>query len=421
MCFDEVVMPTIKSHKLFVRRFYKLRFYRPSNTTAFLAAFIVAVIAFVWLPGLTTPTKANQRHRHHDKAASNVKTGDFFSVARGADTAKGVDLAQPLRVRWQIETNEISDLSPTVEAEVFYVPLAPNSIIAIEAASGNALWRTDLGGEMSASPIADKRAVYVASRTSVEKKDGNQSSSLRAFSAKTGLALWTKAIDERAVAVFEFPDSVAVVGTRGTITAHDKTTGNVLRSNKLNTNGVRGAITAKDKIYILTDKQIYAVSTVTSETSLLYQTLVDVKSVAVGERHLFVATNDNRVAAIELSSKRSVWSFGLKADIQFLTAANNRLVVATADGFVYGHELERGARAWKRRLEGRVTARPVAFGDDVILSPRASEFCVILNTTNGRVQNLLPVGDDGNVVASPAISRNILLITTRRRLKAFGN
>lgn len=399
-----------------------MRFYRPSNTTAFSATFFVAAIAFAWLSGLTTSSaKANQHHRHYDQAASNVKIDDGFDLATGADTTAGVDLAQPLRVRWQVETNEISDLSPTAADGVFYVPLAPNSIIAFEAASGNTLWRTDVGGEMSASPVADMRAVYVASRTIVGNKNENQSSNLRAFSAKTGLALWTKATDEPAVAVFEFPDSVVVVGARGSVTAHDKLTGNVLRSNKLNTNGVRGAIAAKDKIYVLTDTQIYTVSTEANTASLFYQTLAGVNRVAVGERHLFVATNDNRVAAIELSSKRAAWSFGLKSDIQFLTAANNRLVIAAADGFVYGHELERGARTWKRRLEGRVATRPLAFGDDVILSPRASEFCVILNATSGRVQNLLPVGDDGNIAASPAISRNVLLITTRRKLKAFGN
>src|ERR1043165_9176832 len=77
-------------------------------------------------------------------------------------------LSQPLIVRWRYESN-ITNLTPAFDNERIYLPLAGGQLIALKAKEGQLLWRSEIGGELSASPVADDNAIYVASETLVKR------------------------------------------------------------------------------------------------------------------------------------------------------------------------------------------------------------------------------------------------------------
>src|SRR5918997_5883416 len=74
-------------------------------------------------------------------------------------------LSQPLTVRWRYESNVTLNLTPAFDNERIYLPLAGGTIVALKAKDGQLYWRSEIGGELSASPVADENGIYVASET----------------------------------------------------------------------------------------------------------------------------------------------------------------------------------------------------------------------------------------------------------------
>ena len=72
-------------------------------------------------------------------------------------------LSQPLTVRWKYESNVTLNLTPAFDNERIYLPLAGGTIVALKARDGQLLWRSEMGGELSASPVADEAMIYVSS------------------------------------------------------------------------------------------------------------------------------------------------------------------------------------------------------------------------------------------------------------------
>jgi len=62
-------------------------------------------------------------------------------------------LSQPLTVRWRYESPVTLNLTPAFDNERIYLPLAGGTIVALKAKDGQLYWRSEIGGELSASPV----------------------------------------------------------------------------------------------------------------------------------------------------------------------------------------------------------------------------------------------------------------------------
>ena len=65
-------------------------------------------------------------------------------------------LSQPLTVRWRYQSDVTLNLTPAFDKERVYLPLAGGTIVALKATDGQLYWRSEMGGELSASPVADE-------------------------------------------------------------------------------------------------------------------------------------------------------------------------------------------------------------------------------------------------------------------------
>src|ERR1051325_9406954 len=100
-------------------------------------------------------------------------------------------LSQPLTVRWRYESAVTLNLTPAFDNERIYLPLAGGTIVALKAKDGQLFWRSEMGGELSASPIADESAIYVASETVVQANEPQKSAgALRALGGEGGGTQW---------------------------------------------------------------------------------------------------------------------------------------------------------------------------------------------------------------------------------------
>src|ERR687894_2772234 len=80
-----------------------------------------------------------------------------------AAVAEQLSFSKPLVFKWQYETGEIIDLTPEIHGDFIFVPLSKGNLISLRLHEGNLVWKSEIGGEITASPLADGRTVYVAS------------------------------------------------------------------------------------------------------------------------------------------------------------------------------------------------------------------------------------------------------------------
>src|SRR6266576_4359066 len=118
-----------------------------------------------------------------------------FSVLRAAEginsTVSEVLLSQPLTIRWRYESSITLNLTPAFDRERIYLPLAGGTIVSLKATDGQLYWRSDMGGELSASPVADESMVYVASETVGSDGEAHRSAgALRALGREAGVTQW---------------------------------------------------------------------------------------------------------------------------------------------------------------------------------------------------------------------------------------
>jgi len=73
-----------------------------------------------------------------------------------------IALSQPLTVRWRYESDRTSNFTPAADETTVYLPLSDGMLVALNASNGQLRWKADVGGNLSASPVADDRSVYAA-------------------------------------------------------------------------------------------------------------------------------------------------------------------------------------------------------------------------------------------------------------------
>src|SRR5215203_5871474 len=99
-------------------------------------------------------------------------------------------LSQPLTVRWRYESTVTLNLTPAFDNERIYLPLAGGTIVSLNAKDGQLFWRSEMGGQLSASPVADDSSIYVASEIIDEGGVQPRSGTLRALGREGGVTQW---------------------------------------------------------------------------------------------------------------------------------------------------------------------------------------------------------------------------------------
>lgn len=336
------------------------------------------------------------------------------------------NLSRPIYVKWQYKTEGTTNFTPAIDGERVYLPLDKGSVVGVWLSDGGLAWRSDIGGVISASPVADSRNVYVASETlpSVKSPFLQATGVLRALSRQSGLTTWMRMLPFPVKGVINLnSDSLFVTTAEGRLYAIKKENGEI-KWVKYNSSpfGFQHVLSGDD-IYI-SDVQgdILALELEEGRTIWRYRTRRPLRApVAVFENMIYAGTADGYAYGIERVTGRLKWRVRMGAAVQAVLAEGKCVLATSLDNFVYCLSPQRGAKLWKRQLAGRVAAPPLVLNDSVLLAPLAGDECVILSLEDGKKTNSIYVGEDNNTEAAPLIRADTLLITTREGLLAFTN
>lgn len=333
----------------------------------------------------------------------------------------------PLKVRWQFESKNTISISPTSKNGHLYLPLPSGEIISLKVADGKLLWKAEIGGEFSATPIADERGVYLASRTdddAAASQPGLRSSgAIRALSQITGITLWMRTL--------HFPiqgglaeSAVGLFGgsVDGRIYAFDKASGNILWIVHHTSAFSSHPVIHNQRLYIGgEDGMLLSLDETTGKVIRRYRTRKAIRgSIAVADNIIFFGSADGYVYAFSEISGRLLWRRRTGAAVQSVTSTNSGILVTSLDNFVYLLSPGRGELLWKRQLAGRIAARPLLDAQNALFAPLGGDACIVLSLRDGKQVNTLPVGEDGNTGATPLVDGNLLMIPTRQGLVAFA-
>jgi outer membrane protein assembly factor BamB len=330
-------------------------------------------------------------------------------------------LSQPLTVRWKYESNVTLNLTPAFDNERIYLPLAGGTIVALKARDGQLLWRSEMGGELSASPVADDAMIYVSSEA-LSPMQGHVGGALRALGREGGVTQWMTPL------VRPLRGSLALNGGKlfaggidGRAYAFDKRTGGVLWSIPFGAALNGHPVSAGGRVYFGSeDGTLLALEESTGKLLWRYRTEGAIRGpVAVSNETIFFGSGDSYVYAVTADKGRLIWKKRTGAGVDAVTLTSQGLLAASLDNFAYFLN-NSGKMIWKRQLPGRIPSRPLTVQEAALFTPLSSSEAVVLALRDGKQVNALPTGEELTSSAAPIIVGDAVLVTTEHSLLAFA-
>jgi len=335
-------------------------------------------------------------------------------------------LSQPLTVRWRYDSNLTLNLTPAFDEERIYLPLAGGTIVSLRARDGQLNWRSEMGGELSASPVADERGVYVASEMGPEGVTSEvgvrrATGTLRVLGREGGVTQWMRTL------AIPLRGSLSISGNRllgggdGRLYAFDKNNGEILWSLPYGGRFNGHPVAASGKVYAGNDDgNLLAIDEATGKMLWRYRTKGVVHGpVAVHDGTVYFGSGDGYVYAVRSSDGHLLWRKRTGAGVEAVALVDNALLVASLDNFAYRFSLN-GGRVWKKQLPGRISAQPLTADDGALFTPLSSPAGVVLGLRDGRQVNSLPTGEEITTSASPIAVGDAVLLTTEHGFLAFA-
>jgi outer membrane protein assembly factor BamB len=335
-----------------------------------------------------------------------------------------IELSQPLTVRWEYISDATINLTPATDGERIYLPLAAGAIVTLNANNGQLIWKTDIGGELSSSPVADERAVYIASETKLENvKAPHATGALRALGREGGITQWMRTLPVPIRGALALNQTTLFGGAAdGRVYAIRKRTGEVLWLTQFSASFNSQPVVLGSRLYLGSeDGTLFALEEATGKTLWRYRTRGAIRGrVAAVDGTVFFGSADGYIYAVNESNGRLRWRTRTGAGVQTVAIAGNGLLATSLDNFVYYFSLPRGTRLWKHQLDGRLLAQPLTAADGALFIPLSGDAGVVLDLRDGKQLNLLPLGEDASIAASPVMVGKIVFVTTRHGLLAFS-
>jgi eukaryotic-like serine/threonine-protein kinase len=331
-------------------------------------------------------------------------------------------LSQPLTVRWRYESAVTLNLTPAFDNERIYLPLAGGTIVALKAKDGQLFWRSEMGGELSASPVADENAIYVASETVVHANEPQKpAGALRALGREGGVTQWmTPLVRPLRGALTISGTKLFAGGSDGRVYAFDKRTGGVLWSIPFALTFSNQPIAKGGKVYFGSeDGTLLALDETTGQLLWRHRTKGAIHGpVAVTDENVFFGSGDGYVYAVSTDKGRLKWRKRTGGGVESVVLTGDSLLAASLDNFAYLLNLK-GTMLWKKQLPGRIAAQPLAVEETALFTPLSSSEGVVLGLKDGKQVNSLPTGDE-LTSSSPLIVGDAVILTTEHGLLAFG-
>ena len=344
------------------------------------------------------------------------------AVADQSKTSKEVSLSEPLTIGWRYDTPATINLTPAFDDERVYLPLAEGVVVSLQGATGQLNWRAEMGGELSASPVADNHMVYVASETGKPEAGVRRATgALRALGREAGVTQWMRTFEMPLRGALTLANGrLFAASGNGRVYSFDSKTGAVRWFYDYGKPFNAQPVVSDSRVYVGSeDGNLLAFDEANGKLLWFYKTRGAVRGpVANGDDQVYFGSDDGHVYAVAASNGRLKWRSRLGAGVQAVAKVDDDLLVASLDNFVYKFS-SAGTRLWKRQMPGRISSQPLMRRAEALFTPLSGSAGVVLELRDGKQVNTLPVGEEISNSASPIAVADAVLLTTETGLLAF--
>jgi outer membrane protein assembly factor BamB len=95
--------------------------------------------------------------------------------------------------------------------------------------------------------------------------------------------------------------------------------------------------------------------------------------------------------------------------------------VSSLDNFIYLISPQKGKKVWKRRLAGRISAKPLVVDNFAVFVTAVDNSAVVLDLRNGKIVNQISLADIGFILSRPVIADKALVFSTNKGIFAFSS
>lgn len=280
---------------------------------------------------------------------------------------------------WQTRTNLSVASGPGVGDGLVLVGGRDGQVIALHQMDGSTAWKSQASTEILAPAAIDNGVALVKSI------DGR----LTAFT-DTGASLWSYQQNEPAM----------MLRSSSTPLIH----GNAVVAGFANSNLA--------KLTLHDGSLIWQQTIVMPEGSFAIQRMVDIDAdPVIAGNHIYVATYQGKIAALDLNSGRNSWSHDISS-YTGITADNKRVYVSDARGHVWAFDSESGTVDWHQsQLEARNVTGPAVVGDYVVVGD-AEGYLHWLSKEDGHFVARVKVNSSG-ILASPVVDNGMTYVLTK--------
>jgi eukaryotic-like serine/threonine-protein kinase len=331
-------------------------------------------------------------------------------------------LSNPLILKWRFTSEQTSNFTPAADPKTIYVPLADGTLVALNGNDGQLRWKSEPGGEFSAAPAVDDRAVYVATQYASTDKSATRGM-LRALSKETGITLWMRTLTAPLRGSLAVDGGSVFAGAaNGGAYAFDKLNGRTVWVNQYSDAFEGQPTLTANRVYFGTlGGSLLALERSNGNLIWRYNTHGAIRGpIAIAGGIVVFGSADGSVYACRDRRGEHLWKHRTGASVQAVVAVEDGVLASSLDNYAYFLSLKKGDVLWRQLLPGRIPARPVTAPDGALFTPLSTDTAIVLSLKNGKPLNTLPLSEENNSSAAPIVTSDRVVLTTPHAVMAFA-
>ena len=297
----------------------------------------------------------------------------FGRTPTRASLAADVELPPPLREVWRLEGTKRLRVAPVVAYGRVFSVSEHGEILALDVESGTVVWERDLGRCVEASPAVSGQIVYVSLMDPAPCRHHARRAAgfVVALDASTGDELWRFEAGIVESAPLVAGGRVFVGSWDGNVYALDAGTGQEIWSSST-LERIRGGVAVRQgSVYVGSfDESLYAYSARDGELLWVANAVGNFFSTPVAVRGQVIAgTTGNSVFSFDAETGEERWEVPTGGVVYGSPAVWQETAYATSfDGNVYAIDLESGTVRWRYNAGAAITGSASVIGGVVWVS-----------------------------------------------------
>ena len=318
----------------------------------------------------------------------------------------------PAEEAWSISFPSAPSAQGTLDGLRVYIPLQSGELVAVNRETGSSEWSVML--PTSWPPVVGSGVLYAAGDREVG-----------AVNAATGEIVWRVSLEAETMAapvlqgerlfVVTMPDQVRAVRTSDGSKLWQRTIGTLSKSAAMIADG--------DAVYVSSGSHITRLASSDGQLDWDRELSGVLGPLALSGDRVFVGSTDNSLYALETGSGRLAWRPWRAGGDVVGAAADERFVyMASLDNLLRAFRRGNGNQVWKRALSTRTKAPPSTFGGIVIVSGNDPTLSTFNAATGAPIGKFSISGDlQGVPLIDPSLEPfRVAMVAVTRDGRAIG-